>query len=355
MQPKVIKIPVGTLNSISSLHRAISKGLRQYSLEYQSGIDCNIEWDFRELEPFTINMSALTSFLSICKRLRKFSSYKQATIFDWNPHVFTFLNDVHFFQLARNNQLMTFSEEIVNGFETNIMNPNSRIIMLEYEVPPVKGEDLNEWRQWKDEKRHAFKSDIITRCYNLFDKYNEDSDFKIIKDVIAKTSAELALNSIMWGSDDAFVGLQRSGKGITVCVADCGIGFKQSLQKKKHKKDISDIHDSLEALILGSLVNDEEFGLRRAIDEVTKYGGWVHMSSYEAEMMWGADFWEQIKEIEISQNNLHSVCKKIRLLIEELAPSVEYFEKRRRGFCKIWKKPIRGSRISFEIPFGRHL
>lgn len=351
MKTEILKINAGMLSSIGMLYKSISKGLKQFSDMHTNAINCNIEWDFRALGASSINMSALTSFLAIAKRVRKYTGQPQLTKFDWNPHVFSFLNDVNFFQIVRSNDLMHISDEVVNGFESNIFNPNTKIIMLPHEKHPLKDDNIEDWKYWKDEKRHEYKTDIITKCYKLFDKIDDSKDFGLAKDVISKTCAELALNSIMWGNEDAFIGLQRSSRGISICVADCGIGFKQSLINKKHKKELSDIDDSLEALIIGSLINDEEFGLRRAIDEVIKFNGWIQMSSYDAELLWGADIWNTVNNIELYNDNISVYCKKVRTIVEDKTSMIEYYERRTKGYCRIHERPIRGSRISFEIPF----
>lgn len=349
-------IRVGPLNSLSSLIYFLSKPLAELSQKYARGQSVRPIFDLRSVEPRRQNMAALTAFLSIAERLGKFTGDSVPVLFDWNPAVLGFWDDIKFLQLAENQAYLKFNEGLIGGYQTGTTNPNTRIIRYSLdEMDPMP--DLRSGaplRAWKDRTRLILSNDISFTCENIFrpigsrDQLNER-----VKNLITASAAELVLNSLMHGRAPAYLGVQRAPASISVAVCDCGDGFHRSLSRHPiHSAAIDGNPPSdAQALLFGCLMNRSEMGLLRAITQITggnQFDGMVLMSSYSAEIRWRRDLWER---------TLHALDTIVTTPAEVdvsalLGPPIEGRPNqttKQEGFYRSWEPGLRGTRISFEI------
>lgn len=342
----------GNLASISSFHHAIAGRLTEFNDQYRQGKRPRVRLNLTGIQPKKMSMPALTALLSIIDRLRDFSTSPVFVDVNWNPDIFGFWEDIGFFEIGRERDLFEWKEGIAHGYSYGNTNPNTKLLF--FEMPDKLRGISPELPKMKDEIRSEVKEKLLLLCGELFrPKRGARAIPNTLRDQVAVTSAELVVNAHLWGKANAVVGLQRTSRGITVCVSDSGEGFFNSLLKKTKPKYAHVPKSHLEAVALGCINNYEDFGLRRAIDMVVRFGGKVEVSSYAAEIAWQRilwDFWtERVvhdpHDPSIFLQHFEESCG--RFLIDKLS-----LEARQVGYFRSWHTPMRGTRISFEMPIS---
>lgn len=351
----MLPINVGPLNGLGSFCMHAAKPLKVFSDMYREGHAPQIEWDLRGIQPRHISMAGLTAFLSTAYRLRRFTHNPQTVKILWNPQVFSFLDDISFFRISKEFDLLKWPEEITSGYSEGETNPDTVLLVYRHKGVPTSAQGVEYRKAWKDEVREKFKEDLLLRCGRLFRVTRARVFPPRLRDHVSIACAELVVNSLLWGRSPAFVGLQRSPKGITVAVSDSGNGFLNSMYKQLSTKQmIRPPADHLEALILASFINAREFGLRRVIESVIEEGGRVVLWSYDAELYWRRELWYWAKAAiegdSIELANIEELLNTVNKPIHA-TPTLEDKEK---GFCRRWKDGLRGARIAFEIPLTAH-
>lgn len=347
----------GNLGSIASLHHALAQELIKYSQIYMAGGRPRIKLNLTNIQPKKMSMSAMTALLATIDRLREFSGTPILVDVIWNPEIFGFWEDIGFFYIGRERDLFQWEEGIIGGYSFGNTNPNTKLLIFEmaaeWKACPAELLPIEELAGQKDKIRNQVKEKLLLLCGGIFKprrgaQHIQDN----LRDQVAVTAAELVVNSHLWGKSHAFVGLQRSSKGITVCVCDSGEGFQNSLQKKQKRKFKHTPTSHLESMAIGCIHNNEDFGLRRAIDIVTRSGGRVEVSSYSAEIMWQSDIWQcwlkQAIESRDHANNFHSALRNMRNQFLTVRPGGS---EKQIGYWREWETPLRGTRITFEVPF----
>ena len=355
-------IPVGPLNSLSSLIYFLARPLADLSQRYARGMTVHPVFDLSSIEPRRQSMAALSAFLSISERLAKFMGRPVPVLLDWNPAVLSFWHDIQFLQIAQSLSVLDFPTNLVGGYTPGLTNPNTRLIR--YDLPPEDPvpdlRNTSALRVWKDRNRLVLSNDLAFLCNHIFQPRRSRAIMSDrIRGIIAATAAELALNSLMHGHAPAYVGVQRTHSSITVAVCDCGDGFPKSLSRHPSysaavmKRPPSDA----QSLLFASLMNKSEMGLRRAIAEIADSGGQfegsILMSSYNAEIQWKRDLWIR------ALDSLHDLGGSPAELDAEtlLGSHIEgtpSYEVRHAGLYRIWRPGLRGTRISFEIRMPTH-
>ena len=155
------------------------------------------------------------------------------------------------------------------------------------------------------------------------------------------------MNSLLHGNEVAFVGVQRSSKGITTAICDSGIGFPKSMQRNFTWLRDKNLLEHSKALILASLMSKNKIGLYRAIDDVLLTNGYVVMSSFNAEIRWENSLWEKAKDLKIEQDGQIFDLQKLGKPLIGYRDIQEIYQ----GYYKEYDSFLVGSRISFEIPF----
>lgn len=342
----------GNLASIASFHRAIANRLIDFNDQYRSGDRPRVRLNLTSIQPRKMSMAGLTALLTIVDRLREFSRLPVLVDVNWNPEIFGFWEDTGFFEIGRKRDLFEWQEGMAHGYSYGKTNPNTKLLF--FELPDTLRNNHSDRPTMKDEIRNEVKEKLLLLCGELFrPKRGARAIPSTLRDQVAVTSAELVVNAHLWGEANAFVGLQRSSNGITVCVCDSGKGFYKSLLEKRKPKFAHIPTSHLESLALGCINNYEDFGLRRAIDMVVRFGGKVEVSSYSAEIVWQHTLWDQWTKMStytphnpaVFQESFAKICA--QFMIEKLSS-----DGRQMGYCRNWTTPLRGTRVSFEIPIS---
>lgn len=338
---------VGSLASIASLHSAIAPGLLEYNRQYLSGSRPAIRYDLTDLQPHRISMAALTALLATMDRFREFAQLPASLDMRWNPQVFGFLSDIGFFAIGRERDLFEVDAAMSGGFASVIANPNTQIICSEF--TDEWSADQQEQAAQKDAIRTNIKEQLLMLCGGLFRPKRGSRPIPTgLRDQILVTSAELVVNAHLWGKANAFVGLQRSSRGITVSVCDSGEGFLSSLSKKRRANATPETH--LHSLAVGSIINAEDFGLRRAIDMVTRASGRVEMSSFSGEIIWRSDLWGWWVD---TATRAYDPDVPLGVRFEHMRADLSdegVLHRNQTGQIREWAAPLRGSRVTFEVP-----
>lgn len=350
-----LSINVGPLNGIGSLCLHAARDLKHFNALYKSGTTPEVEWDLRQVESGRMSMAGLTAFLSIADRMRKFSGQAQDTLVQYKPRVFAFWDDIRFLKIAREFDLLRWvPEHIVGGYGalSGSTNPNSMILAFrEPDMVPL-WEEREKWKCWKDSTRQQLTCDLLAKCGLIFDVDQKSwlSEKRFVEQV-STTVSELILNAHYWGRAAAFVGLQRSTVGVSVAVCDVGRGFLATLSEQCEKEGLPRPQSHVEAIVLGSFLNHQEYGLRLAIHEVIDRRGWVTVSSYDSEIRWGQSLWGRANQI-IGDDirNWDSISTIVNELGSYVDRTPQNMEARRQGYWRRFPDGLRGVRIAFELP-----
>lgn len=349
MDPIVIK--TGPLTSYNSLHYYMTPKLSQIRELYHTGAAPKILMDMTSLEAGTISISALTAFLSICKKVRDFLGCPIPATIKWDPRLQGFLADLNFFIIADKFKLFKWEPDgIIGGYPMGKINPNSKLLYYS-DISPVRNLELEQLGLAKASLKQRIAPHFLMRCANLFHGFDDR-----IEDIISNTSLELIVNSLMHAEDVAFIGLQRTQKRITVAVCDSGIGFLKSLSRTYNNVEYIKSLTHIQAIVIGCLIQKSMHGLRLAISEVLNYDenllmsakGWVIVSSYDSEIRWELQNWQKAVKYFDQVNALKNKPN----FDEILGLPAEGFlnkEKVKEGYWRRYENFLVGSRITFEI------
>ncbi len=354
-RPLRLSINVGPLNGLGSLVHHASRELSTYTQLYLRGSHPEVEWDLRQVESGHMSMAALAAFLAIADRLRQFSGHSHEAKVLHKPRVFAFWDDVRFFRIAKEFDLLRWSpENIVGGYGDFLGHTFGGSKILDFPKPTrIPNWDEGSTRTaWKNESRERLTNDLLARCGSVFDPRRRlEGRKKELPGCVAKTTAELVLNSHSWGDSSAFVGLQRSPVGITVAACDSGRGLRTTLAQQAGRISFPRFRDHLEAIILASFLRMQEYGLFKVIQDVVDLDGWVLVSSYDAEIVWGRELWNRAVELVNGDILQH---KDIATLVAALGGPVsrtpQNRAERRKGYLRRFRHGLRGTRMSFELP-----
>jgi len=340
-------INVGSLSSPSNLNYHLTKELKILRESYLNGNGNIPIWDLTNLTPKKVSFSALTTFLSISKTIRDFIGKPIEIKVLWHPEFQGFLSDIDFLKISSEFDLYDW-KGMLGGYSSNKTSPNTRIFYYSG-IPTFNYTDTDRIIEWKDLKREELKRSISFRLKPIFEnKYFFDQWNKELEAVFSTTISELVVNSLIHGRSIAFVGVQRTKKGITTCICDSGIGFLNSL--KKYKPELIPYLDNsnLKSILYSSVHSKNKIGLYRAISDVIKSGGYINISSFDSEILWHPEIWEYIDGHETLDEILRFDIQKSAFYINGYVD----LEKLSKGYFKKYDHFLMGSRITFEIPFS---
>ena len=349
-----ITINIGSLSSLNSLVYYFAPKLEEVRQAYRRGETPNILLDFRNIKYGNINIGALTSLVSILKRLREFVGKPIPATINWDPKLQGFLADIDFFGIVSKYNLIDWQPSgIIGGYRTGQINPNTKLV---YYADTSSTDSLSEYEIGlkKADLKQKIAPNFLLRCANLF--YGLD---KRTEEILTSTSLELIVNSLLHGEDIAFVGLQRSHSRITISVCDTGIGFSRSLSKAYLNNSNLQKLPHAEAIFIGSLIQKNVHGLRLAIQEVLNLksdmptldfsnDGWVIISSYGSEIRWQKRNWLNAishfdsTNISVSKPNIYAALG---------PPSNDYHSSGASmdGYWRNYPNYLVGTRITFEV------
>lgn len=330
-----LTISVGPLDSSTSVYRHVIKDLNEFNSLWRQGIQPKIRWDLRLMSPGKVNVAAVSFFLALSHRVYSFTGNSQEIMIDWDQRLFGFLNDINFFDVADSYGLFEWLYPPGDG-DSGKSNPNTQLLSFDCEGDLPDYSDNEEIAIWKKSKRELNRLRILDKCEKLF--YVKSQHYSNLPIVISRTCSELVINSLLWGNASSFVGLQRTSSYIFINVSDIGKGFKNSLQNKTSFSFNNDI----EAIALGSVINKNDFGLKRAIDTIIDLGGHVNILSNGGEILWCENLWSQFKNNFTNEGNILADLPKPILKATK--------QDKIDGYVRKWDGSIRGTRIEFVIP-----
>ena len=345
-----ISINLGTLSSFNSLYRNAAPTIDIIRNKVAHGERPNIIWDFSYAESRRISMSALTAFLSVAFGISKAYGKSIPLLMRWDPYVLRFLTDIGFFKVAEELHILHWSPNLVGGMVQKKTNPNTKIIF--FDGIPDKSKFQNSISLMNDWKEKTREDLIIKQLYSDIDSLLIHEDFysdwheRLVR-LLSSTIAELIVNSLLHGEDVAFVGLQKSPRGVTVCICDGGVGFLKAMKKNQTWSAQTGLNTNIDALVNASLMNKHEIGLRRAIEDIIVSDGYIIMSSVDCELCWTKNNWYKAKEL-FDSNNYKSVLQSAKQILgEEQHNTNENFSD---GYYRNFGSKLKGTRIIFEIP-----
>lgn len=343
-----ITISVGDLASISTIFLKTQEGLNQFNRCWRTGKKLTVIWDLTELRQGKINVAATSFFLAIAHRVRAYSDSAQPILIDWRPRSLSFLSDIGFFSVSEKYDLFEWPYNI-GGFEDGNTNPNTLISSYDGKYTKENSSENKDVSELKKHHRELYRSEIIDLCDSLF----VDSDrinFETINElplILSRTCAELVTNAIIWGGATAFVGLQRSQFGVVINVSDIGIGIKNSLIGKNINVPIFDNgnNEDINSILIASSINQQDFGLKRAISTVIECRGDITISSNSAEVHWSELNWLSFIKI-VEERGIETAIKLHPSPVRGKATKSQKNE----GYHRVWSGSIRGTRITFFVP-----
>ena len=344
MRKKIINI--GTLRSFNSLSLTLAPQLDELRYGYIKGKGEIPIWDLRNIEIGYASIAALTAFLSISKKIRDFIGAPIEIMTHWKPEFQGFLADIGFVKIANDFNLYDW-KGMLGGYSTGKAHPQTKIFYYS-DLPLIDNYDIDQIIEWKDAKRQEIKHSMILRLSNLFDSelFHEQWSNNL-ESVLTITGAELIVNSLLHGNEIAFVGVQRSSRGITTAICDSGIGFPKSMKNNFSWLKKKPLLKHTNALMLASLMSKNRIGLYRAIDDVILTNGHVIMSSFNSEIRWESNMWEKAKELSLEADGKIIDIKKLGEPLKGYRELHEIYN----GYYKEYDSFLVGSRVSFEIPF----
>ncbi|MGJ1501419.1 hypothetical protein [Sphingobacterium multivorum] len=340
-------INVGSLSSLSNLNYHLTKELKLLRESYLNGNGSIPIWDLTNITPKKVSFAALTAFLSISKTIRDFVGKPIELRVQWHPEFQGFLSDINFIKIAIEFDLYDW-KGMLGGYNNNKTSPNTRIFYYS-DIPSFNYLDINKIIEWKDLKREELKRSISFRLKPVFDNnYFVEQWNKELEAIFTTTISELVVNSLVHGRSIAFVGVQRTKKGITTCVCDSGIGFLNSL--KKYKPELIDYleNSNLKSILYSSFHSKNKIGLYRAIGDVIKSGGSINISSFDSELLWKPKIWQYLD----SQHSLEEILNLDIKKSDFYVSGYVELETLNNGYFKQYDHFLMGSRITFEIPFS---
>ncbi|MCU1792485.1 hypothetical protein [Pectobacterium polaris] len=343
-----IIIDVGDLGSISSVFLVTKNGLNEFNSYWKQGVVPTVKWDMRDIRTGKINVGATSFFLALAQRIRSYSNSAIPILIDWHPKTLSFLYDIGFFHISNRYDLFKWPYPI-GGFDSGNINPNTLLSSYDELIPKPSFNDQDKIIDWKRYHREAYRGELIDLCESLFNK-SDKNKFGFSKElplIISRTCSELVTNSLLWGGVTAFVGLQRARNGIFINVSDIGIGMKASLLKKNvNIETISDFKNiDLVSILICSIINEKDFGLKRAISSVVETGGNITILTNSCEIHWSNENWNKFN------NDID--CHNVKYAIDNFPPPITGradIHSKDKGYYRNWNSGIRGTRISFFIP-----
>lgn len=345
MEMAKIKINVGSLNSIKAVYNSTKHDLGKFNKFWSEGKQPSVEWDLTDLTIGKVNVAGLSFFLALAHRVKEFTGKPQDILLEWHPKQFGFFHDIGFFSVSDKYDLFIWPFTI-GGFETGEINPKTKILSYEniHSLPDTSDQD--ELSEWKKVHREMYRGDVMQRCSALFEGI-ADNGKRNLPLVMSRTCAELVTNSLLWGQATAFVGLQRTSNKIFISVTDIGLGLNRSYSSKiTHTPKLSDI----QAISACCAINQNDFGLKRAIMTVLELNGSVNIISNGGEVHWGLENWtkflNRISQIGFEQAVMELDADKK----QNERTNLTHFQ---NGYSCFLNNKIRGTRISFSIPVDK--
>ena len=313
-------------------------------------------WDLTEVSPGRMNISAIASLLALADRLRDYTKTAPRVRIFWNPSVLAFWDDIAFISLSQQEDIFSWPTDQLGGYSRGKTNPASRLILCR---GPSAAPDYSESQlleAWKDTSRAYWRSDLgaLLDPRGFIDQA-EPSQIRWLNQLranLATALSELVTNALAHGRAPAFVALQRSSRArISTAVCDAGIGFRQSMIAQMRLLQIAPPPDDLTAILLAHFVNSPHAeGVRRVTDIVMEHDGWVEVTSGKGSVHWRPDLWHRFRTAFDGLDLYNASHRHLAREIDSIHTTRPDRDARDRGYFREWAHPLRGARVSFELP-----
>lgn len=361
----MIVIPVGDLTSLTSLYRNVGKWrhtLRSTAKEWLAKADRSgnkedfpLRWKLDELPAKGVNLPALTAFLSYAYLVS--SNFKESipTMLRYDEYLNSFLNHISFFSIAKEKNILFYNEMIIEGKREirDHFNP-AKIILIDGNYKNVNYNDTSELHKLKSIVLDKKKHEIETKILDLFIDKDLDYIHPEFIQHLSELSAEISSNSLIHGGSAAFIGMQRIESWVNkklriiICISDNGVGFLKSFTKSQPWATNIGINSNLDAIYNACMITKSyEPGLRDVIGQVVNdYTGYVNICSMESEIHWSKESWDSANTI-FKQDISQTIIQKASVALKNT--SIARQEEYRRGFYRIHKDFLPGTRVTFEL------
>jgi len=342
----------GPLSSFSSLTTNIGPQLEILRNDYSQGKTPHIVLDISHLSYGNISISALAALLSICNRLSHFFGKPVYAEIPMNSNVQSYLMQVEFFKIAAKLKILQWDILKLATFMPPVINPATKILYFADVSTSRLNHNADTIIRAKALLKQKIGPNLSLRCADIFRNFDPALLY-----TVENTALEMITNCLIHARDIAFVGIQRSSKRITVSVCDSGIGFKRSLPISYPDSPTFRAATTMQAIVLGSIIQNQEHGLRLAIGHVLNYEdddldnvneGWVVVSSYDGEVRWQKENWKKVIEYYKTHDVFITLPPVPKILGPENNRSVDYKEIE-KGYWRTYQSSLVGTRISFEI------
>ena len=343
---------VGSLTNFNNLYSHLGPKLDSLRSKYFQHKDIDVEWDWTHIREKRIRLYVLVSVLSLANNLRKNVGHASRAVMFWDPYIVNFLNSIGFFDIVKAYDLFYWDPNIAGGYTPDKFdfNPHSTIINIPARLSDSETESFDEIDVdiWKETRRSEVEDDLMNELQPIFHptKFRQEPSIQTRR-AIASTTAELIVNSIFHGKDYPFIGVQRSTRGITVCVSDGGIGLLNGLKKHDWASDIG-LNKHMDAIINSALMKDYEVGLYKAIDLVVNRGGYVILSSGNAEIKFTQSTWD-VAQNRFNRKNFKSELQTAESILGPISYGYISPENWENGYHKEYEYNLIGTRVTFEL------
>jgi hypothetical protein len=347
-------INIGPLTSFGSLQYYLAPKLAELRSAYVKGESPEVVWDFRNVNSKSSKIAPMTAFLALAKKVSDFTGKPTRVILNWDPNLLGLWKDIGLFEISKRFEIFEWPEEMIGGSNLGRTNESTKILYFADLRSAQDFSTMDELVNFKIELKQKILPNLILRASSILNNLR-NKDF-VIK--IANATVELIVNALVHSEDIAFVAFQVSGGGVTIAVCDSGIGFPKSLKKSYPELTQNKILTHQDAILLGCLIKQNSMGLRYVIDDILnmktaeyedidKNYGWINISSYNAEFRWQRDIWQKAKQ-KISNYTDGDYDKLANEILGEPKIYLDS-EDYKKGYWRIHKDRLIGTRISFEI------
>lgn len=354
-----LTINCGNFSSLDNFYQSVgmSKPFEKIFIEQGQVAFKRIELDCRLLNRVkNIRLAVLTSLLALSYRLKHtYGLVSHILLYD-DLSIFEFLKNTNFYVISKMDDVINW-EEYENEDEAHMLvlmhNINCKIISFSDLV--IYGQKASS--AWAVIESKNYLTDVLSqRILSEFAPIVSTAfadDRKLIVRLLSNTITEFVINALVHGKGGAYLGIQVSRAGISVCISDSGIGILSSLKTNYNSKWALKVglDDDINAIVNVSLKQNIAIGMRDVISDVADAGGYTVVSSGNALVVWGKVNWEQALE-RFDHTKYQTTLQDYRNILS--SPLEKYYTSEdliEKGGYKIFQYCLPGTRIYFEIPF----
>lgn len=349
-----IVIDLGSLKGHGNFYHQIAPQFKllRTILDNSSGSSPNVSWDIQKIEAGKASITGITTFLSMAFSISRHLKKPTSLILGHDRKLFRFLEDIHFFKIAKEQEIFTWDERLVGDLPPS-KNPKAKILCFDDVPDSVDYSDDVFVAVLKESKREQVSSKLNSHFSNFLyvSPFESEGEWnaKSLRQTVVIAGAELVINSLIHARSTCFLGIQITDNGLSVCVSDSGLGFLRSMRNSQNWLKRVGLETVQDAILNASLMKSNEIGLLHAIVSVIHLGGWTTISSDNCEFRWEKLNFNKAYRV----FNRDKFKEDLQSALDILGPPSSGYidpDSYRDGYYKLHKNKIRGSRITFEIP-----